>query len=199
MSEEIEKVDHGQQALERIVSRYDSADTFQALLSALVDEIDELEQVGVDLIYKRLLDAAEGDQLDQWSSMLNEPRRGMGDTDYRRFIDAKILGVTSQGNPDRMIEIVERLTLSTELDYREAYPCYFELSYVKNPSISDPPVSLTEIIQDATPAGFLCGGVVGGSEKPFMFGSVGEPDPTFGGGFAAVNDTTDAGEFAKVM
>lgn len=67
-------VDHIQAALDRVITQYIESDTVADYLTAVLREANELEQVYCDLILKRFIDTAEGEQLDIIGSIVGQPR-----------------------------------------------------------------------------------------------------------------------------
>lgn len=105
----------------------------------LIDQVQELENVLFDLLNNRMLDAAEGAQLDKLGSMLNESRKGsQSDSNYRTILGVKIKQNLSQGEPETLISILSALTSSTQINFVELYPAaivmYFDGEIIGTPS-----------------------------------------------------------------
>jgi hypothetical protein len=82
---------------------------FQKILAALIRPLQEIENVIWDLHIQRRLANAVGVNLDVIARIVGENRDGLGDTDFRAIIAAKIRVLQSSGTPDNLLRIVELL------------------------------------------------------------------------------------------
>lgn len=109
----IEKIsDHVQRALDNLIPRWRSSPTMRALVTGLVEEVQELEEGVVDLVIKRYLASAEGVHLDFYGDILDQARNGRSDEDYRRLLEVKILANRGGSTPPVIGEIAARLFYS---------------------------------------------------------------------------------------
>lgn len=97
--------DHVQRAVARLCAR-DVKDNIVAFISALVTQIQFHEDALTQLFNLRGVDVAEGQQLDDLGVIVGQPRDGLSDTDYRRYIRARI----AANNSDGLVEDVIRVT-----------------------------------------------------------------------------------------
>lgn len=67
-------IDHIVEAEKRLITQYTEADSVKKYLQAVLVEANELEQVFCDLMLKRALDTAEGEQLDIIGEIVGQPR-----------------------------------------------------------------------------------------------------------------------------
>lgn len=67
------------------------------LITALVSQKQEIEAALQALLTERAVDTAVGDQLDLIGALVGEPRGGKTDTDYRRYVRARISVNRSDG------------------------------------------------------------------------------------------------------
>lgn len=70
----LEKVDYLEQARERVTSQFEGQDVFDRYLQLMIEGQEELEQVFQDLLEKRSIDTAEGEQLDVIGRIVGQPR-----------------------------------------------------------------------------------------------------------------------------
>lgn len=90
----------------RLLAQYQDKPRLAAVLCALLDEVQETEQLFADLRPNFTLDAALGAQLDAIGDLVGEPRNGLGPDAYRRRIRARILVNASAGRADDLIAIL---------------------------------------------------------------------------------------------
>lgn len=100
------------------VSQFQQMPIFQGFLAAFGQECQEIEFAFQQLMYKRLLQYAEGVQLDELGDALDCARpSGMGDQDYFNLLNITILRNTCAGDVDSIINYVMALTQSTSVLY----------------------------------------------------------------------------------
>jgi len=78
-------------------------------LLALINPIQAVEEGFQDLLTERAIDTAFGAQLDQLGVIVNQPRDGLSDDDYRRFIRARVAANRSSGVTEQLIRIAQLL------------------------------------------------------------------------------------------
>lgn len=100
---------HIDDALSRLLNQYKNKINFSNLISSLVGSIQTLEDVYFDLIEKRSIDIAVGIQLDRLGTIVGQEREGRTDEEYRQRIKARILQNVSQGEPEKLIDLVTLL------------------------------------------------------------------------------------------
>lgn len=96
---------HTADALARLPTQSQQRTNIEALLTTLVDPCAELETALSDLLVKRGIDSGEGEQLDAIGRLLNESRAGNSDSDYKRFLRAKVALDKSRGSFDELLNI----------------------------------------------------------------------------------------------
>lgn len=101
--------DHADQAKARLSQQFIGKTKVEALVDALLAPIQDLETALWDLLTKRQLDTAEGQQLDDIGEIVGEQRNGRIDTDYRRFISARIAVNRSRGTIPELLSITESI------------------------------------------------------------------------------------------
>lgn len=100
------KTDLATVAKSRVVSQYRNAPLFVALMAAIANVVQLAEDAFWDLANAVLLDSATGVWLEYLGSIVGEAREGWGDTDYRRFIRARILANRSSGTINEVLTVV---------------------------------------------------------------------------------------------
>ena len=120
--------DHVNQAIAALFSQYRKP-KIEALLTSYVIQIQEIEdalnQVGTVL---DLLNASDA-QLDLVGVLLNEPRAGMNDDDYRVILRGKIASSRSKGTADDLL-ILLRILLGSgpTFSYEEFQPAAIHIT-----------------------------------------------------------------------
>jgi hypothetical protein len=74
------------------------------------DEFDELKRVSDDLAILKEIKTQKGDVLDELGKILKEPRSGMTDEEYRRFLYKAIQKNISSGSLKSVIQMADILT-----------------------------------------------------------------------------------------
>lgn len=161
--------DHAARAWAYVVSQFQDSPNMRAFVYAFGDEIQRAEDALQDVIYGLRLDSATGAQLDLLGALFGEPRDGLDDLTYRRFVAARLMIRLSQGTPDQVAAICARL-VGVAVEYRPAYPAGYRLQYTL-PAPLDTTLRqriLARIIE-ATPAGVGVELVESTSATPFTF------------------------------
>lgn len=105
--------DHPERMVRRLLFQDRSAPRIRALARALGEGAQLQEDQSFDLLNGQLLHLSTGIQLDRWGAIVGETRGILGDVDYRRFIQARILVNVCKGTPDELIAIW-KLVMDTE-------------------------------------------------------------------------------------
>jgi hypothetical protein len=101
---------HTADALARLPQQFQDKPKLAALISALVDPVQDLENAWWQLLVERAIGVAVGTQLDSIGVIVGQDRIGLSDDDYRRYLRARIAVNRSSGVDDDLI-IVARLIL----------------------------------------------------------------------------------------
>lgn len=102
--------DHKARAVAMLLSQFQDKPRIVALVEALAEGVQLQEDDTFSLIVSRTLKASAGALLDQWGTLVGEPRGGFEDIDYRRFIDARMLANRSEGTLDHLIAVLALAT-----------------------------------------------------------------------------------------
>jgi hypothetical protein len=115
------KTNHVDEAIDNLISLFKTKPNFRALITALVNQIQDLENAGFELLLERGLETAIGTQLDGVGSILNVLREGRSDDIYRIAIKARILLNSNNGSPEEIIDVLY-LVSNIDIDFTEYYP-----------------------------------------------------------------------------
>jgi hypothetical protein len=98
----------------------------EAYLRVLAARWQVVEDLLWQLATERNLDDAVGVQLDGLGDLLDEPRGGLTDTQYRPFLRAKVLVLRSRGRVEELIQILTVLGY-IEIAVREQPPAHLQV------------------------------------------------------------------------
>jgi len=137
-----------------LLSQYRESPRVQALVRACAGAVQEIEDIGFDLLVSTTLSAAGGWVLDQWGAVVGERRRGLDDEDYRRFIEARILANLSDDSTDRMIQIFEIVAGPGEVRHFDLFPASYALTIKRDSPLTDGIRSrIRDLMEQIKPAG----------------------------------------------
>ena len=123
--------DHRERARKRLLSQDWDKPRIASLAEALGMGAQALEDVYFDLLMGRRLESSVGAQLDTWGAIVGEARGALGDTDYRRFIEARVAANVCKGSVDELLAIWELVTYPSTVRYLSMYPAGFKLQAVR--------------------------------------------------------------------
>lgn len=103
--------DHADQAVARLPGYQQSATNYLKLLNALNTEVQALEDVLWQLSEERHLSVAVGTQLDNLGTILNVPRQGLDDDNYRIVIAGAAAALGQSGEAEALIAAYGRVWL----------------------------------------------------------------------------------------
>lgn len=103
-------IDHAQAAIDRLPQQFKKPKT-QALLRILCGPMAALEQAFVDLLTKRSVETAEGEQLNVLGRIVGQPQVNVTDTTFRSLIRARIRANKSSGMGNQVL-LITRLVLT---------------------------------------------------------------------------------------
>lgn len=122
MSEVVKILDHGQDAVNRLVTQYKGKPKIEGFTRALANPAQDLEDTFLDLLTLRSLDTAVGKQLDGLGEIVGESRKGKNDEDYRIAIKAKIGQNISKATPEDVISVFILLVKANTAYFMEYFP-----------------------------------------------------------------------------
>ncbi len=97
--------DHVAVALSRLRQQYRDKPNIVALVTALITPFQSLEEALWALLTQRSVTTAVGAQLDVLGKLVKQPRAGLDDDDYRRYIRARIATNRSDGLVEDLIKV----------------------------------------------------------------------------------------------
>lgn len=115
-----------QRALDNLLHQYKQPRMI-AFISALAEGAQVLEDQSFDLLTGSSLEYATGVTLNKWGELVGEGRDGLSDTDYRRFIKARILANKSSGKVEELLTIFGLITAPSRVTYSDIYPACFSM------------------------------------------------------------------------
>ena len=189
-----EITNHVQQALDRLVQQYKEKPKLNAVLTAFIEQLQELETVGKDLNEDRSIFTAAGTNLDNLGTIIGLDRLpGESDTVYRAKLQAQISQNIAQGQPEVVIDTYRLLVENTFVLYQGMYPGGVALASPVDFATQDEVDATIAVIESVLPAGV----------RVEYFG-VFDPDEAFafegsqpGFGFGDLADANVGGKFAK--
>ena len=166
--------DHETAMLDELLAWLRTKPKIRALIEGQADQVQELEEDLRELRVERVLDTAIGAQLDQYGRIVGEQRGSLSDADYLKFIEARILTNTSQGDADRLLDILRiiggPLTAGTDTEYTPAYPAGLILSFIRDaPLAADIATRVYEQMYSVLPAGVDMALIEGPGVDTFTF------------------------------
>ena len=145
----------------------------EALMRALGDGVQLLEDSQFGLAVGSRIDVAAGAMLDVWGDLVGEDRGGLADIDYRRFIKARILVNRASGSADDFAEIMAIITAPSTVRVEAYYPAELILYAFRESAMSDAVVArVAAMLTDCKPIGIklqaieAIGSYLGFSENP---------------------------------
>jgi hypothetical protein len=102
--------DHAARALDRLKQQFRGKPKVEALVTALMGPVQAVEDALYQLLTERGVDTAIGTQLDAIGKVVGQPRGGLSDDTYRRYIRARITANRSSGLVDEL-NLIARLVL----------------------------------------------------------------------------------------
>jgi hypothetical protein len=94
-----------------------AAPNLNAILSALLTQVQKAESALTTTIVSRFLGHAQGVQLDAYGRLVGEARLGRSDDDFRKGIRLRIFVNGSNGRPEDLIYITRQLTGFQTINY----------------------------------------------------------------------------------
>lgn len=143
-----------EQGLAELLSQFAHAQNLRNVMTVILEQCQKLESSTYDLFWSRTLDGAQGAQLDVYGRVVDEPRDGLGDNDYRRFIRVRLLVLYAQGEAARLRLIVARAAGAVDVHYMNAPPASYVLRYtVAQPLTPAIQRRILRAVEAATPSG----------------------------------------------
>lgn len=159
-------------------------------------QIQDAEDAGFDFYSKLPIQTASGAVLDRWGIVLDEPRNGASDPDYRAFLFFKISKNISNGTPEELISILQQLMQGDAVELVEDFPAALHMTIINPGNPADPSLIVSQM-QQMCPAGVRLNYLAAGySDHPFAF--LGSPNPQ-ALGFSSAPGADDGGQFVSIL
>ena len=142
--------DHTTQALDLLLERFKGKPNLAAFLSAFMEQVQDIEDAIVALADSRIIDKAQGAQLDRIGRIVGQERGARADDVFRMYIKARVRLNLSSGRPDDCLSIVRLLVdADVGLLYEDEDELFFQIT-------ADKPISggedIARILRQAKPA-----------------------------------------------
>lgn len=119
----VEKIsNHIDQATDRLIEQYKCSPNLKGVVELYAKELQEIEDAAQSVLAGRNIFSAEGSLLDEIGSIVGQPRNGNIDEFYRILILVRIGQNTSNGEPEKIIDIFKLITQASKVQYQEHYP-----------------------------------------------------------------------------
>lgn len=121
-------VDHVTRGLSRLIDKFKRKPGVVGLVTALLDEVQELsDAIYYAYAFRQLADAF-GAGLDQWGLMFGLRRQGLSDDDYRIHLQVRLLILHGSGTAPELLTIFTLLAPSPRtVSFIARYPAGFEI------------------------------------------------------------------------
>lgn len=187
-------LDHTAQAIDRLLEQYKGKPRMEGLLTALVQEWQNIEDVLFGLPDDLKIATAVGIQLDLIGTIVIQERLGFSDDIYRALLQAKVGENVSKSTPENVIDVVKLLTGSNLVHFQEYYPAGYGVAID-----TDIDASLTDFFYDrierVDPAAVRLESLVCfDPDEAFAF----DGGPGTALGFGDLTDVNVGGLFAKI-
>lgn len=139
-----------ERGLARRVEQFKDSPNLEALLTALLQPFQSLEDSLWTLYTDRWVEAAEGTQLDNLGWIVGQAREGRTDAEYRPWIKARVFANRSNGTIDDALRIIALIEAGAIAEVHEVYPAAYEVSVL---AMSADPNAVFQILSKAKPAG----------------------------------------------
>lgn len=137
----------------RLPEQFKNAGNLKNLIAAFAESTQDYEDLVFPLFDLLDIDTMIGNQLDGIGSIVNEPRQGRSDAEYREAIRVRISLNVSSGEPETVIWLFKTLTDPTgSIDYIEDYPAGYRIY-----GDGDQFAELLAAMEAASPAGVYVG------------------------------------------
>jgi len=183
--------DHIAQALDRILFQYKNKPLIEGVFTALVKQVQEIEDALEPLVFERSVNTAIGAQLDEVGAIVGIARvAGQDDVSYRIAIKNKIIQNLNQGTPEEFIAAAKFFLNAAFVWYLEVYPAEVDL-FTTTPIAPDDQDRIRALLENFLPIGVSLGlfGQYAGNDA-FIFDG--------GKGFGDINDPSVGGLLADL-
>ena len=200
------------EGLALLINQYKGRIRITEVLTALLLEVQYINNDTLATVYSFLLDSAVGDQLDKLGAIVGQGRQGMLDSLYRTFIKGKIAVNRSNGWASDMINIASLLDPAPT--YQELYPAtirielsqqlsdYPNVPSILNTELNNVRTAINTLLLQGKPAGVSLDVIdtwIGG-DLPFVLSSVEPgifPGSEEGAGLSSIHGDVTSGKLVS--
>lgn len=141
----------------------------QKLIRAIIQSLQNAEDVNYQLKTERWLSTSIGQQLDEIGVILGLPRQpDESDEDYRERLQFQIFINTANGTPEDAIRTLSFLTNASHIGYFEVYPAFYQME-TNGLKFPVPPNQLNDALFSVSPAGVNYTPIVATYNVPISF------------------------------
>ena len=145
-------LDHGDQAVARLLEQFRTGATMPALVRALAAQAQDVEDALWDVLVLRRLSDAAGAQLDALGRIVGQPREGRSDADYVLWLRARVrINLGSGRGEDLLAAFGLVMQGTTTLQLVEQFPAGLVLRVGSAAAVD--PTQAAAILQLAKAAG----------------------------------------------
>lgn len=173
------KTDFVEVSLERPTSKFKGKPNVSSFIRVRAERYQDIEDAVYSLLTQRWLDDAEGEQLNRIGQTVGEPRLGRDDTAYRVAITTRITLNSSGGEPERIIQFLQSIAVTSDVSLEEVYPAKIKV-FVGAPLTFNQAQRLREIVAAGIGSIFV---ETSDGQTPFGTSELGQPEPTNVEGF----------------
>ena len=186
--------DHVSRAQSRTLQQYKGTKVAE-FITAIGERTQEMENHLCSMEHLDILDACEGQQLDECGSEYNLPRRGWSDDQYRIALKAQIGKTYSQGTIEDVILLWGLLSGAKDIQIVEKEPCAVEL-FSDSLLIEGLEQFAKDLFKDVLPGGVRIDITY---YRVFPFAFEYSPEDPETGGFGDNNDPSVGGNFSTLI
>lgn len=147
------KTTHVAEAPVLFVAQFKDAANMKAFIEIMADQIQDLEDAQFEVLTEVSdLTVAVGEQLDNLGRIVNEPRNGKTDTDYRIAIAGRINLNLSEGTGEDLIALVLGIVTPNTIEIADSGIAHFDLT-IQDPITLEEGILSNIFVQSGKAAG----------------------------------------------
>jgi hypothetical protein len=118
---------HVENALARLPEQYKNSPNLKTLISCVIEEIQEIEDLAFDFYKNGWVETGVGDILDMWGKILGEDRFGRIDANYRAALLTRIQMNRAGGQAGAIMRAIRNILNPKTILWTDLYPASFQL------------------------------------------------------------------------
>jgi hypothetical protein len=123
--------DHVAAMQANIITQFKGQPNLAAFVNAVGAQLNDVEEFFTQILNNLCLENAVGVQLDGLGAALNQGRNGLGDSDYRTLLQARIVSQQATGTIEDMLVILKTLANCTYVSVQESFPAKMVLTAIQ--------------------------------------------------------------------